>query len=138
MYEPEENKAEVGADENSVNTQSSSEASEYSFRKEEIYSDAHYEPAGTSTKPPRYYTPPERPVKEPKPKKQKSKSVWPAAFLHAAHNNFDQAVFGVITRGEDKMYFVSETGCLTILCAWIMAVIILIMIRKDADQKVFD
>lgn len=68
----------------------------------------------------------------------KSKSVWPAAFLHAAHNNFDQAVFGVITRGEDKMYFVSETGCLTILCAWIMAVIILIMIRKDADQKVFD
>ena len=77
MYEPEENKAEVGADENSVNTQSSSEASEYSFRKEEIYSDAHYEPAGTSTKPPRYYTPPERPVKEPKPKKQKSKSVWP-------------------------------------------------------------
>ena len=30
MYEPEENKAEVGADENSVNTQSSSEASEYS------------------------------------------------------------------------------------------------------------
>ena len=69
MYEPEENKAEVGADENSVNTQNTSEASEYSFRKEEIYSDAHYEPAGTSTEPPRYYTPPERPVKEPKPKK---------------------------------------------------------------------
>lgn len=51
-----------------------------------------------------------------------SGSVWPAAFLHAAHNNYDQAVFGLITRGDNRMYFVSETGLLTILCAWILAV----------------
>ena len=77
MYEPEENKAEVGTDENSVNKQDMNEPSEYSFTKEEIYSDAHYEPAGTSTEPPRYYTPPERTVKESRPKKEKNKSIWP-------------------------------------------------------------
>lgn len=39
-----------------------------------------------------------------------SGSMWPAAFLHAAHNNYDQAVFGIITVSDSKMYFVSETG----------------------------
>ena len=33
------------------------------FRRE-VYSDAHYEPAGESTVPPRYYTPPERGPRE--------------------------------------------------------------------------
>lgn len=60
-----------------------------------------------------------------------SRSVWPAAFLHAAHNNFDQAVFGVITRGDDMMYYVSETGFLTVICAWIIAVIIIVRIRRE-------
>ena len=53
--------------------------------------------------------------------REKSGSTWPAAFLHAAHNAFDQAVFGVITRGDNRMYFVSETGCLTIVCTWLFA-----------------
>ena len=48
-------------------------------------------------------------------------SVWPAAFLHAAHNNYDQAILQVITRGEDMMWYVSETGAFTILCAWAIA-----------------
>ena len=60
-----------------------------------------------------------------------SGSVWPAAFLHAAHNNYDQAVFQVITRGDNRMYFVSETGVLTILCAWILAAIVYIRVRKQ-------
>ena len=51
-----------------------------------------------------------------------SKSIWPATFLHAAHNNFDQAVFDVITIGANKMYYVSETGVLTIICVWIIAI----------------
>ena len=55
-------------------------------------------------------------------------SVWPAAFLHAAHNDYDQMVFGMITTGDNKMFFVSETGVLTILCAWILAVI---MYRRE-------
>lgn len=50
-------------------------------------------------------------------------SMWPAAFLHAAHNNYDQAIFGLLTRGDHRMYFVSETGILTIICAWTLAII---------------
>lgn len=53
----------------------------------------------------------------------KTKSVWPAAFLHAAHNTFDQTIFGSLTVADNKMYFVSETGVLTIICAWILAVV---------------
>ena len=63
-----------------------------------------------------------------------SGSVWPAAFLHAAHNNYDQAVFSIITRGDDRMYFVSETGALTILCAWVLAAILYIRARKRAQH----
>ena len=54
----------------------------------------------------------------------KTKSVWPAAFLHAAHNTFDQTIFGPLTVSDNKMYFVSETGVLTIICAWILAVVL--------------
>ena len=64
-----------------------------------------------------------------------SGSVWPAAFLHAAHNNYDQAVFGIITAGDNKMYFVSETGVLTILCAWVLAAILYIRVKKQAMIK---
>lgn len=60
-----------------------------------------------------------------------SGSVWPAAFLHAAHNNYDQAVFGLITRGDNRMYFVSETGVLTILCAWALAAILYTRAKKQ-------
>ena len=60
-----------------------------------------------------------------------SGSVWPAAFLHAAHNNYDQMVFQVITAGDNRMYFVSETGVLTILCAWVLAAIVYIRVRKQ-------
>lgn len=59
-----------------------------------------------------------------------SGSVWPAAFLHAAHNNYDQAVFSVITAGADRMFFVSETGLLTILCAWVLAIILYLRFKR--------
>ena len=66
----------------------------------------------------------------------RSRSVWPAAFLHAAHNNFDQAVFGAITRGDDRLYYVSETGFLTVICAWIIAAIVLYIIKKEDEMNV--
>ena len=47
---------------------------EYHYKNgytQKIYSDAHYEPAEESTVPPRYYTPPEKHVKEPKAGKEK-------------------------------------------------------------------
>lgn len=46
---------------------------EYHFKNdftETVYTDAHYVPASENTVPPRYYTPPQKPVKEPKVKKQ--------------------------------------------------------------------
>lgn len=48
-----------------------------------------------------------------------------------AHNNYDQAVFGLITAGGHRMYFVSETGVLTILCAWALAAVLYIRARKQ-------
>ena len=61
----------------------------------------------------------------------KTGSVWPAAFLHAAHNDYDQMVFGVITVADNKMFFVSETGVLTIICAWALAII---MYRREKKR----
>ena len=66
----------------------------------------------------------------------KSKSVWPAAFLHAAHNAYDQTVFGVITKGEDRMFFVSETGVFTIVFAWIIAVIAFVIFVKNKEKNI--
>ena len=54
----------------------------------------------------------------------KTNSVWPSAFLHAAHNNYDQTVFQVITRGENMFYYVSETGIVTVICVCIIAFIV--------------
>lgn len=61
----------------------------------------------------------------------KSRSVWPAAFLHAAHNNYDQSVFSVITRGDNSAFFVGETGVLTIMCVWVIAIIMYFSAKKS-------
>ena len=62
-------------------TESAAEAKsegEYSFaggfEKENIYSDAHYTPAGEGPVPPRYYTPPEPKKQEKREKKEKSRA----------------------------------------------------------------
>ena len=64
-----------------------------------------------------------------------SGSMWPCAFLHAAHNNYDQAVLGLITRGEDVLYYVSETGIFTIICVWIIAIVMYIGFRKRSADR---
>ena len=64
-----------------------------------------------------------------------SGSMWPCAFLHAAHNNYDQAVLGLITRGEDALYYVSETGIFTIICVWIIAIVMYIGFRKRSADR---
>ena len=48
---------------------------EYRFTRDSIYSDAHFEPAGASTEPPRYYTPPQRSAHEPKPRRKAKRGV---------------------------------------------------------------
>ena len=61
-----------------------SNSGEYHFNRDEyreqVYADAHYEPAGESTVPPRYYCPPQRTEKETKEKKPKKSG----RFLRAA------------------------------------------------------
>ncbi len=49
---------------------------------------------------------------------------WLEPFLHAAHNALDQTVFGPITVADNKMFYVSETGIFTIICAWVIMIIL--------------
>ena len=77
MSEPEEYKVEPETDENYTDGNHEPVDGAYHSTGEHIYSDAHYEPAGASTEPPRYYTPPKRTVKEPR---EKKKRFWPAAI----------------------------------------------------------
>lgn len=39
----------------------------------------------------------------------------------------------IITRGDNMMYFVSETGFLTILCAWALAIVMYLTMRKKIE-----
>ena len=66
----------------------------------------------------------------------KTKSIWPATFLHASHNTFDQMIFGTITVANNKMFYVSETGILTILCAWIVAIFLYKKIYLSDDEVI--
>lgn len=65
----------------------------------------------------------------------RAKSVWPAAFLHAAHNAYDQAIFSVYTVGENKMYFVSETGIITAVVVVGIAVYMYLSEKKSLTQS---
>ena len=90
MVEPEDYKGQGvnGASGPFVNEGSSPswnkpEDSEYHYTKsdfESVYSDAHFEPAGASTEPPRYYTPPEKTRRAPRERKKKKSG---GAFVRA-------------------------------------------------------
>lgn len=64
----------------------------------------------------------------------KTQSVWPSAFLHAAHNNFDQGVFQLITRGPYMYYLVSETGLFTAIAVWGIVIVYYILNRKKGIE----
>lgn len=74
MFEPEENGTqETPAESLEPKGESAADGGEYRGHggyPQSIYADAHYEPAGESTVPPRYYTPPAKPVKETREKKK--------------------------------------------------------------------
>lgn len=63
-----------------------------------------------------------------------SESMLPCAFLHASHNNFDQGIFSLMTKGEYMMYFVSETGVFTIICVWVIAIVMFTRFRKEVKK----
>lgn len=52
----------------------------------------------------------------------RSGSVWPAVLLHASHNFFDQIIFQPLTNSAASMYFVGETGVLTLAAIILSAV----------------
>lgn len=53
-----------------------------------------------------------------------SKSVWPAIILHASHNYFNQIIFSPLTNGDDSVYFVGETGVITVIVLVLVALFI--------------
>ncbi|RDU25208.1 CPBP family intramembrane glutamic endopeptidase [Anaerosacchariphilus polymeriproducens] len=65
----------------------------------------------------------------------RSKSVWPAALLHAAHNAYDQLMFGHYTVSDIKMYYVSETGILTSVLTVGIAVYMYLSYVKSFKNK---
>ncbi|MCB2292703.1 CPBP family intramembrane metalloprotease [Clostridium algoriphilum] len=69
----------------------------------------------------------------------KSKSVWPAILLHASHNYFDQAIFGTLTNSINKVYYVGETGIITVIAMILVAIGTVMLFRKNMQtglQKV--
>lgn len=66
----------------------------------------------------------------------RSKSIWPAVVMHSAHNTFDQMVFGPITDGSNKMYFVSETGIFTVVGIILLAILLYFIFQMKREEKV--
>ena len=59
-----------------------------------------------------------------------SNSIWPAVFLHAAHNIFDQAVFQIITSHKYSAYFAGEQGFVTIIIVVLIALTGIILWKR--------
>ena len=64
-----------------------------------------------------------------------SKSVWPAIFLHAAHNYFDQIILSPLTEDGISHYFVGETGIITAAFACLTAIL---LIKRTAARDVLN
>lgn len=64
----------------------------------------------------------------------RSRSVWPAAVLHAAHNAYDQMMFGPYTVGDSKLYLISESGILTTVITVGIAILLYCFYRRDAKK----
>jgi len=62
----------------------------------------------------------------------RSKSLWPAAILHASHNLFLQRIYTPLTaRGENTHFYIDEFGILLPIVSVVLAVIFLIKAKKD-------
>lgn len=60
-----------------------------------------------------------------------SNNIWPAILFHASHNYFDQLIFGPLTKSDKSVYYVGETGFLTVIC---VLVIVAFLYRKYNKQ----
>ncbi|MDO5575274.1 MAG: CPBP family intramembrane metalloprotease [bacterium] len=64
------------------------------------------------------------------------KSVWPAALMHAAHNDFDQTIFAPITTGDNKMFWVSETGLVTLAVVIVLTAWVYLSYKKSLQAQI--
>ena len=60
-----------------------------------------------------------------------SDSVWPAIILHASHNYIDQLLCAPLTNSERSVYFVGETGFVTVIFILIIIIVIYYKNLKD-------
>jgi uncharacterized protein len=67
--------------------------------------------------------------------RMESKSIWPAIFIHAFHNNFDQIIFGPMTIGSAKVYYVGEIGIITISAIIFSAALTVKYFRRKSREQ---
>ena len=62
----------------------------------------------------------------------RSKSLWPAAILHASHNLFLQRIYTPLTaHGEKTLFYIDEFGILLPIVSVVLAVLFLWKAKKD-------
>ena len=64
----------------------------------------------------------------------RSDSVWPAIILHASHNYIDQLLCAPLTNSKNSVYFVGETGLVTVIFILIIVIVIYNKKRKQSGK----
>ncbi|MCM1989214.1 CPBP family intramembrane glutamic endopeptidase [Oceanirhabdus seepicola] len=65
----------------------------------------------------------------------KSKSVWPAVLLHASHNYVDQVICRTVTDNVNSVYYVGETGVITVVATILVAIGTVMLFRNKVSEK---
>ena len=68
-------------------------------------------------------------------KSGRKKFVIPAIILHTAHNEIDQVYLKSMSHQESIPYFAGEQGFVTIICATIIAAIVIWSWKKKISTK---
>ncbi|MGN6710265.1 CPBP family intramembrane glutamic endopeptidase [Anaerocolumna jejuensis] len=63
-----------------------------------------------------------------------SGNIWPAILLHASHNYFDQMICGPLTKADKSVYYVGETGFLTVIFVLVITVFLYRKNRKKSPN----
>jgi hypothetical protein len=61
-------------------------------------------------------------------------SIWPAFWFHTIHNGLSQAIFPKLFSGGEDQLFIGETGLLPTLAYLLVAVVILLRMKKRGQS----
>ncbi len=64
-----------------------------------------------------------------------SNSIWPAILLHASHNIIDQTICAPLTEADNSAYFAGETGFITVICIFLITLILYRKFRRKAQHQ---